>query len=317
MTRYAVHHETQYGYRAPVDIGVHLLRLTPLKIAGQHSVSQTLTIAPRPARMEAFRDHFGNGVHYVCVEAIHDEFLVTLDAEVNVERASVSGDGPPWEEIRDAMRNDGFPTPSGVAEFVYPSPLAFPEEIATAYALESFENGRAIVPAARDLVARIHSDFAYTPNLTNVTTRVAEVIALRQGVCQDFAHLMIAGLRGLGLPAKYVSGYVYTRSGDEEGTRQRGDASHAWVSVWCGEDLGWIEFDPTNNLLVENEHIVLAYGRDFLDATPLRGVILGGGQHTLKVAVAVKNLDATKSTATVAQDSGGSQNPPAKRTSAR
>lgn len=306
MTRYAVRHQTQYGYRTPVDIGLHLLRLTPLSIAGQRSVSQALTIAPQPARMEAFRDHFGNGVHYVCVESIHDEFLVTLDAEVDVARPSVSSDSPPWEEIRDAMRNDGFPVPPGVAEFVYPSPLAFPEEIATAYALESFKDGRAIISALRDLMARIHDDFAYTPNLTNVTTRVAEVIALRQGVCQDFAHLMIAGLRGLGLPAKYVSGYVYTRSGEGETARPGSDASHAWVSVWCGEDLGWIEFDPTNNLLVENEHIVLAYGRDFLDATPLRGVILGGGQHTLKVAVVVRNLDAGESSPASRRDSGGS-----------
>lgn len=148
-----------------------------------------------------------------------------------------------------------------------------------------------MVPALRELAARIHNDFAYTPNLTNVSTRVAEVLALRQGVCQDFAHLMIAGLRGLGLPARYVSGYVYTRAGEGETARPGSDASHAWVSAWCGPGIGWVEFDPTNDLLVENEHIVLAYGRDFPDATPLRGVILGGGNHTLKVAVQMKILE--------------------------
>jgi transglutaminase-like putative cysteine protease len=303
VTRFTVRHETSYGYRVPVDIGLHLLRLTPLDVAGQHPVSQTLTITPQPARMEAFRDCFGNAVHYVCVETMHDEFFVTLDAQVDVARPSVSGDGPAWEDIREAMRADGFPVPPDVAEFVCASPLAFPEEIATAYVLESFKSGRAIIAALRDLTARIHHDFAYTPNLTNVSTRVAEVISLRQGVCQDFAHLMIAGLRGLGLPARYVSGYVYTRSGEGETARPGSDASHAWVSAWCGEGLGWVEFDPTNNLLVEDEHIVLAYGRDFLDATPLRGVILGGGNHSLKVAVVVRNLDAAENSPVVRQDS--------------
>lgn len=297
MTRYAVRHETQYVYQAAVGIGMHVLRMTPANTTGQHSIGESLTIAPEPTRVEAFRDHFGNAVHYVCVETMHDQFLVTLDAQVDVKRPSVSGDGPAWEEIREAMRNDGFPVPPDVAEFVSPSPLAFPEGVATAYAMESFKSGCAILPVLRDLMARIHDDFVYTPNLTNVTTRVAEVLTLRRGVCQDFAHLMIAGLRGLGLPAKYVSGYVYTRSGEAGPSRLGGDASHAWVSVWCGEGLGWIEFDPTNNVMVENEHIVLAYGRDFLDATPLRGVILGGGHHTLSVGVVVRNLD-------------GAENPP-------
>jgi transglutaminase-like putative cysteine protease len=294
MMRYAVRHETSYGYRVPVDIGLHLLRLTPLSLAGQRPVSHSLTITPQPARIQKFRDHFGNAVHHVAVETAHDQFFVTLDAEVEVSRTAVSEDGPPWEEIRDAMRGDGFPVPPGVAEFVYPSPLAFPEGTATAYVLESFPKGRRVVPALRDLTARIHRDFTYTPNLTNVSTKVEEVLSLRQGVCQDFAHVMITGLRGLGLPARYVSGYVHTRQADGQAARPGSDASHAWVSAWCGNDLGWIEFDPTNDLLVENEHIVLAYGRDFPDATPLRGVILGGGSHTLRVAVVMKKLDAAK-----------------------
>ena len=290
--RYAVRHETSYGYRTPVDIGLHLLRLTPCRLEGQTPLRRDLSFAPLPARVESFTDHFGNSVHYVAVEAPHDRFIATLEAEVEVSRPAVSAEGPPWEEIRDVMRNDGFPVPPGVAEFVYPSPLAYPEDIATAYAVESFAKRRRVVPALRDLTARIRQDFAYTPNLTSISTKIEEVLSLRQGVCQDFAHLMIAGLRGLGLPARYVSGYVYTRVTEGDGARPGSDASHAWVSVWCGEDLGWVEFDPTNDLLVQDEHIVLAYGRDFPDATPLRGVILGGGSHTLKVAVTVKPLDA-------------------------
>ena len=292
MTRYAVRHETCYGYRTPVDIGLHLLRLTPLDVRGQRPLSQTLAIQPQPTRMETFVDHFGNQVHYVAVESVHDRFVAALEAAVEVSRPSVSDSGALWEEIRGAVSNDGFPVPPGVAEFAYPSPLAPIQEAVSAYALESFTKEPYIVPALRHLTARIHSDFAYTPNLTNVSTKIEEVLRFRQGVCQDFAHLMIAGLRGLGLPARYVSGYVYTRAADGEAPRPGSDASHAWVSAWCGEGLGWVEFDPTNNLVVGNEHIVLARGRDFADATPLRGVILGGGNHTLKVAVTVKSLDA-------------------------
>jgi len=294
MRQYVVRHETRYGYRAPVDIGLHVLRLTPLNIGGQQVVRHGLVILPEPTRMEALLDHFGNTIHHIAVETMHDQFIVTLDAQVDVTRRAVSEDGPSWEEIRKAMRDDGFPRSPGTAEFVYPSPLALPDDAVTAYTLESFPEGRHIIPALRDLAGRIHDDFAYTPNLTNIATSVVEVLSLRRGVCQDFAHLMIAGLRGLGLPARYVSGYVYNRPVEGQAARPGSDASHAWVSVWCGEELGWAEFDPTNNLRVENEHIVLAYGRDFQDATPLRGVILGGGSHTLKVAVEVRNLDASE-----------------------
>lgn len=291
MTRYAIRHETLYGYRAPVDFGLHVLRLTPLNNAVQRPLSYGWTIDPQPDRIEGHTDHFGNAFHCVAVESIHDRFSVTLDANVEVTRPSVSDKGPPWEKIRDSMCADGFPVPPGVAEFVYASPVAIPDKATTEYAIQSFAEEKPIVSALRDLTARIHRDFKYAPNLTNVSTKAAEVLSMRHGVCQDFAHLMIAGLRGIGLPARYVSGYVYTYPKNGDCARPGSDATHAWVSVWCGPELGWIEFDPTNNLLVENEHVVLAYGRDFSDATPLRGVILGGGSHTLKVAVIVKNLD--------------------------
>jgi transglutaminase-like putative cysteine protease len=199
-------------------------------------------------------------------------------------------EGPAWQTIRDAMREDGFPDAPIVAEFVFPSPLAAPEERATQLARESFADGRPIVAALRALCERIHGEFAYVPNSTDIATQVSEVMRTRCGVCQDFAHVMIAGLRGLGLPARYVSGYLHNRRVGE-GARLGADAGHAWVSAWCGETLGWVELDPTNNLFVENEHVVVAYGRDFSDVTPLRGVILGGGTHTLSVGVSVTELD--------------------------
>lgn len=290
MTRYAVRHETHYIYAAPVDLGAHVLRLTPLDADGQRVLRQNLTIDPPPDQFVAFMDHFGNAVHHVAVEAIHDRFSVTLEAEVEVARAPVASAGPPWEEIAAAMKGDGFPPWPGIAEFTYPSPLAALDDDATGYAAQSFAAGRPIVEALADLTARIHRDFAYTPDVTTVSTRVSEIVATRRGVCQDFSHLMIAGLRGLGLPARYVSGYIRTVPPEEGPHRQGGDASHAWVSAWCGEILGWVAFDPTNDLVVGNEHVVVAYGRDFSDVTPLRGVILGGGDHSLAVNVRLSAL---------------------------
>ncbi len=291
MRRYAIRHETVYTYRAPVDIGLHLLRLTPLTIRGQRSLGQTLAVAPLPARQHMFVDHFGNVVHHIAIETTHSEFSVTLDATVEVTRAAASGEGPEWETVRAAMQADGFASPPAVAEFIYPSPLVALEDGAALYAAASFVPGRPIVAALRELTRRIHSDFAYAPNATTVSTKVAEVLATRRGVCQDFAHLMIAGLRGLGLPARYVSGYLRTATAEGGAVRRGYDASHAWVSAWCGAALGWVELDPTNDLVVRDEHVVVAYGRDFSDVTPLRGVILGGGSHTLSVAVSVADLD--------------------------
>jgi len=291
MTRYAVRHETHYAYERPVDLGFHILRLTPLDAVGQRIVRQTLTIDPQPDEFVAFIDHFGNAVHHVAVEISHERFMVTLDAVVEIERKAQAGAGPSWNRIVTAMRDDGFPLRPDIAEFIYSSPLAARDQSATAYASQSFADDRPVAEALRDLTARIHRDFAYTPNVTSVSTRVAEIIATKRGVCQDFSHLMIAGLRGLGLPARYVSGYIRTEPPGGGPLRQGGDASHAWVSAWCGDELGWVEFDPTNDLVVENEHVVVAYGRDFSDVTPLRGVILGGGSHTLTVRVQLSGLD--------------------------
>ncbi|HXY99007.1 MAG TPA: transglutaminase family protein [Stellaceae bacterium] len=291
MRRYAIRHQTVYGYRAPVDNGLHLLRLTPLTDRGQRACGQTLAVAPLPARQHVFVDHFGNVVHHIAIEATHSEFSVTLDAVVEVTREAASEDGPAWETVRSAMQADGFPSPPMVAEFVYPSPLVALENGAALYAAASFAADRPIVAALGDLARRIHDDFAYTPNATTVSTKVAEVLATRRGVCQDFAHLMIAGLRGLGLPARYVSGYLRTARAEDGAARRGYDASHAWVSAWCGAALGWVDLDPTNDRLVADEHVAVAYGRDFSDVTPLRGVILGGGSHTLSVAVSVTDLD--------------------------
>ena len=287
MTRYAVRHETTYAYGATVDLGSHMLRMTPLDGERQHVIAHDLEMTPRPQRVSAFRDHFGNGVHHVAVEAPHDDFSVVLRATVDVEPPAwtVPPSGPAWESVRETMRADGFPGPPEVAEFVEPSPLAPRDHAATDYARVSFPESQPIVTGAIDLMGRFRADFAYAPGTTDVSTSVAEVMTSRRGVCQDFAHAMIAGLRGLGLPVRYVSGYLRTGN-----AFRGGDASHAWISLWCGDEVGWIEFDPTNNFLVRDGHIAVAYGRDFSDVTPMRGVILGGGRHSHTVAVNVEQL---------------------------
>ena len=287
MTRYAVRHETHYTYGAPVDLGFHILRMTPTDGTSQRLIAHALEMTPKPQRVSTFRDHFDNGVHHVAVEAPHDFFSVVLHATVDVEVPTWTTPpvGPRWEDVRDSMRDDGFPTPPDVAEFVEPSPLAPWDNAATDYACLSFPESQPLVTGALNLINRFRADFKYAPGATDVSTSVAEIMTTRSGVCQDFAHAMIAGLRGLGLPARYVSGYLRT------GNAMRGaDASHAWVSLWCGDELGWLGFDPTNNVIVREDHIAVAFGRDFSDVTPMRGVILGGGRHTVSVAVNVEPL---------------------------
>jgi len=289
--RYAVKHLTRYAYGAPVDLGYHLLRLVPPATARQRLIEHAIAIDPRPERVGALVDHFGNAVRHVAIERRHDAFAAELSATVEVGAAKAEPPaGPPWEEIAAAIRDDGFTGEWAAAEFAYASPLAPEDAAARAYCAESLTPKRPIVTALREITRRINRDFAYVPGATTVTTPVAEVMRIRRGVCQDFAHVMIAGLRAHGLPARYVSGYVRTYPPPGGTERRGGDASHAWAAAWCGPTVGWIEFDPTNDLIVNEEHIVLAYGRDFSDVSPLRGVILGGGAHTVEVSVTVKPL---------------------------
>jgi transglutaminase-like putative cysteine protease len=295
--RYSVKHLTRYAYGAPVDLGYHLLRLVPptsdAPTRRQRLADHAIAIVPEPVSVAGFADPFGNEIRHVAIEKRHESFSAELEAVVEVEASPLAGKGPAWNAIADEIRDDGFPADAAVAEFAYPSPLAGEDLTARAYAAGSLAKARPIVEAAADLTKRINEDFDYVPGVTTVTTPVAEVMQTRRGVCQDFAHVMIAGLRAHGLAARYVSGYIRTRPAPGQAARRGADASHAWVAVWCGAELGWVEFDPTNDLLVGEEHIVLAYGRDFSDVSPLRGVILGGGAHSVEVAVTVSPLDGT------------------------
>jgi transglutaminase-like putative cysteine protease len=287
--KYRLRHTTSYSYSWAVDISHHMLHLALPNLPRQRVKASTVSTSPTAGRLAEQRDHFGNRVAYLTLEELHTRFDVELRAEIEVDaftppEASAT---PDWETLRDALAGDGFPDAVLENEFVHDSPMAQPSDDAIQYALQSFTPGRPVLAAARDLTRRIFTDFRYDPAATEIFTPVATVMQKRAGVCQDFAHLQIAMLRGLGLAARYVSGYIRTlKAGDDPETGLRGaDASHAWLSVWCGPEHGWIDLDPTNNLICSDEHVIAAIGRDYGDISPVRGVVLGGGPHRIGVAV--------------------------------
>jgi transglutaminase-like putative cysteine protease len=285
---YRLRHVTTYAYASPVDLAAHLLLLTPRRLPHQAVARATLVITPTPSHVTEATDHFGNPATRVFLDVPHARFEVIAEAlvEVRFPDPPPVAATPAWTEVAEAARV------SPVAEFVFPSALAPLVPAATGYAAASFPAGRPVLAGLLELMARIRRDFTYKPGVTGPNTQVAEVLHSRTGVCQDYAHVMISGLRGLGLPARYVSGYVRTRPPPGGVARRGADQSHAWVEAWLGPALGWVGLDPTNDIVVRDEHVVLAWGRDFADVSPLRGVILGGGEHGLWVGVDLEEADA-------------------------
>ncbi len=270
---YAVHHRTHYTYGSPVDLGVHLLHLHPRTLSWQRVIRTSLTPAPAPSRIIGGTDCFGNDVCWMFLDSPHPEFEVNLEAVVEVTAPAVPApdETPAWEAVSRAAFGGG-PDGFAAAEFLFDSPMVTMVPEARDYAAKSFPESRPILEAVLDLNARIRRDFAFRGGVTTVNTPVRQVLAQRAGVCQDFSHLMIAGLRGIGLPPGQ--------------TRRRGaDQSHAWVGCWLGPRHGWVDVDPTNGIVVAEEHVVLGWGRDYGDISPIFGVILGGGKHTVSVGV--------------------------------
>lgn len=290
--RYRVSHVTRYQYGQPVDLAAHLLHLTPRALPGQTVLGAALAADPPPGRTVARADHFGNIATWLFVTQPHAAFAVTLAAEVEVSFPAPppSDATPPWEQVRDCAARGGAAC-WHAAEFVFGTAMAPAEPAVGAYVAPSFPTGRPVLAALLDLTARIRRDFAFRAGVTTLSTPVTQVLASRAGVCQDFAHLMIAGLRALGLPARYVSGYIRTRPRPGEPMRRGADQSHAWVGCWLGPEHGWVDLDPTNDLVVRDEHVVLGWGRDYADVSPVRGVILGGGRHGLSVSVDLDQLE--------------------------
>jgi len=284
--RYRVRHVTDYAYARPVDLGRHMLHLTPRALAWQRVVSASLTADPLPTRRDEGCDHFGNTVTWMALDQPHARFRLSLEAVVEVECPAP----PPaaaswaWERVA-ACAQAGGAAAWADAEFAFASPMAPADAAVGAYAAPSFPPGRPVLAGLLELTGRIRREFAFRSGVTTINTPVSRVLAQRAGVCQDFTHLMIAGLRALGLPARYVSGYLRTRPPPGQAARQGADQSHAWVGAWLGPEHGWVDLDPTNDLVVRDEHVVLAWGRDYGDISPVRGIILGGGRHDLTVGV--------------------------------
>jgi transglutaminase-like putative cysteine protease len=279
---YRLHHATTYDYAQPVVLGTHFMHLVPRERPGQFIRESQLAISPAPELRRDETDHFGNVTTTVSLTLPHRQFVVALSATVDVAqptppRADFS---PCWEEIsHSALRR------AEIAEFCLPSPLAAPTPDILSLATDFFPQGEPILSGLIALNKKIYDLMTYRGGITTTATTAAQVFKGRIGVCQDYAHLMIAVLRALNLPARYVSGYLRTLPIEGVEKRRGADQSHAWCSAWCGDGIGWVDFDPTNNLLVHDEHVTLAWGRDFQDVSPLRGIILGGGRHTLRVNV--------------------------------
>ncbi|TVS16201.1 MAG: transglutaminase family protein [Gammaproteobacteria bacterium] len=292
--RYRVTHTTHYDYTDTVTLCHNEARLTPSSEGRQQCGRYLLTVTPTPKIMRERRDYFGNRVTYFGVESPHSELIVNMVSEVITEAAPTQlqlGAERPWEEVRDALVRGDEADLRLMQHFLLDSPLVRTLPELSGYALESFTPGRGIMEAAMDLTHRIYADFSYDSTATTISTPLSQVWKDRRGVCQDFAHLAIASLRGIGLAAGYVSGYLETLPPAGAKKLVGSDASHAWLSLYV-PDVGWLEFDPTNDQMPTEQYIVLARGRDYADVSPLNGVIYGGGPHTMDVSVDVLDLDA-------------------------
>jgi transglutaminase-like putative cysteine protease len=281
---YRVRHETIYDYSDPVSVSHHVLRLTPRDLAGQVRISSRIAIHPVPqGQCTTHHDYFGNCVTSFSLQEPHERLTVEASSQLEVSDSAppVFANSPLWESVRDGLESN-----VDACQFAFDSRRINASPELAEYAMPSFTAGRPILEAVRDLTARIHQDFRFDTKATEVTTPVQTFFEKRRGVCQDFSHLQIACLRSIGLPARYVSGYLRTIPPEGKPRLVGADASHAWCSVWC-PGSGWTDFDPTNNCVPSGGHITVAWGRDYSDVSPIHGVLLGGARHTLHVGVDV------------------------------
>lgn len=289
---YNLIHRTLYDYAEAVTVSHHAARVEPRPLAGQQVENYSLHIGPAPAVIKPRVDFFGNRVCGFSIQEIHQHLEITARSRVTVAATTPPAPAlsPEWEGVVKVFSDPVSPEVVAPYQFVFDSPLLHASPELADYARESFAPQTPLLVAVADLNRRIFTDFKYDAVATTVATPLEEVLAKRHGVCQDFAHLAIASLRSLGLPARYVSGYLRTRPPAGQPRLVGADASHAWFSVFC-PDVGWVDFDPTNNVLPAEEHITVAFGRDYTDVSPVTGVITGGGAHEVKVSVDVEPLE--------------------------
>jgi transglutaminase-like putative cysteine protease len=295
--QYQVEHHSAYRYSEPVMLSHQQLHLTPRPLDFQRVQSHEVAVTPKPTVRREIIDAFGNPMTEIAIESSHRalDIIARATLEVIPPPGVEADDTPAWESVREALRYHAawHPDPDLLAatQFLFESPCARVKRDLRAYAADCFEPGRPILSAVKDLMKKIHNEFKFSAGATTVTTPVMTFFAQKRGVCQDFAHFMISCLRSTGLAARYVSGYLLTRPPPGKPRRIGADASHAWISVFI-PGSGWIDLDPTNNVIPSIEHITVGWGRDFSDVTPLRGVINGGGVQTLEIRVTVEPLAA-------------------------
>ncbi|TCV79283.1 transglutaminase family protein [Sulfurirhabdus autotrophica] len=289
---YRVIHKTEYEYSEAVGVSFSEARLLPRTTANQNCRNSQLQVFPVPTDYRERVDFFGNRAVYFSIREPHQQFVVTATSEVHIDPQEAQlnfSQGLDWESVRLMLRQKRDEQTLDALQYTLDSPFVSASPELAAYAQISFPRGRSLLEAVNDLMGRIHKDFTYDPEFTTLATPLSTVLEHRRGVCQDFAHLAIGCLRAHGLAARYVSGYIETFPPPGKEKLVGSDASHAWFSVFVPE-LGWMDFDPTNNQIPVDQHIVVGWGRDYGDVNPLKGVIFGGGEHKLEVSVDVRNL---------------------------
>lgn len=288
--RYRVRLLSAAHYDGEAPSAHHTLRVRPLDAARQRVRTFELDIEPRPHVIAERRDFFGNATQSFALLERHADFTYRAETEVEVSPIILPPTTPAWEQVRaDALAHRAL-NALAPAHFMFPSRIVHISDDITDYAAPSFGPGGPILDCARDLARRIHADFKFDAEATDVTSPPSVAFKARHGVCQDFAHIMVAGMRGLGLAAAYASGYLRTLPPPGAAPLEGADATHAWVMVWCGEKTGWIGVDPTNNMIADTDHILVAIGRDYADVAPETGVIVIPGEQTLDSAVDVREL---------------------------
>jgi transglutaminase-like putative cysteine protease len=287
--RYFIVHRTLYDYASPVTVCHYMARLAPRSMPGQECPWHELKIQPDPSERASRTDSFGNNCLYFEISGSHLKLEVIARSFVDVHPSPQVDPAttPAWETLREACVKGSCPSALTASQYLHPSSLIQPGAIFADYAAPSFPPLRPVLEGLIDLNHRIHREFTFDPTATDVATPLHEVMKLRRGVCQDFAQVMIACLRSIGLPARYVSGYLETKPPEGQARLIGADASHAWASLYCGDAIGWMDADPTNDILPSDRHITVAWGRDFQDVSPLRGVTLGTGEQVLTVGVDV------------------------------
>jgi transglutaminase-like putative cysteine protease len=296
--KYRITHSTLYQYSQLVGLCQNEARLQPRDFWRQQCQSSRFDISPEPSDFHEYRDFFGNRVAYFAIQQAHQRLLVTSVSEVTVFPRQLRDDLAnllTWEQVRGQLQSqnqqsDFYDELLDAKQYLLDSPMVIASADLANYAQISFQPNRPLVQVVADLMQRIHTDFTYDPSFTTIATPLSDVLHFRRGVCQDFAHLAIACLRAFGIAARYISGYVETQPAPGKQRLVGADASHAWFAVYV-PGAGWLEFDPTNNKLPFDQHITLAWGRDYTDVTPLKGIAFGGGPHSLSVSVDVLRLE--------------------------